>query len=122
MPNAGQLAGTRILLIEDDFLVGETILAMLEDEGAQVLGPIGSVDEALVLIAERPGMLDRAVLDLNLHGVKSYPIADALAQRDVPFIFLTGYGRDALDEAHRGYPHCTKPVTRAVLLAALAPG
>lgn len=120
MPDLGQLAGSRILLIEDDFLVGETIFALLEDEGAQVLGPIGSVDEALVVIAQQAGMLDGAVLDLNLHGVKSYPIADALAQRHVPFVFLTGYGRDALDEAHRGYPHCIKPVTRAVLLAALA--
>ena len=41
MPNDGQLAGSRILVIEDDFLVGEIILLMLEDEGAQVLGPVG---------------------------------------------------------------------------------
>lgn len=121
MSNIGQLAGARILVVEDDFLVGETILAMLEDEGAQVLGPIGSVDEALTWLADEANMLDRVVLDLNLHGLKSYPIADALAQRGVPFVFLTGYGKDALDEAHRIYPHRIKPVTRDVLLAALAP-
>jgi CheY-like chemotaxis protein len=119
MPNDGQLAGSRILVIEDDFLVGETILLMLEDEGAQVLGPVGSVDEALAFIAEQAQMPDRVVLDLNLHGVKSYPVADALTQRNVPFVFVTGYGRDALDAAHRDCPHCIKPVTRDVLLAAL---
>ena len=81
MPNDGQLAGSRILVIEDDFPVGEIILLMLEDEGAQVLGPVGSVDEALAFIAEQAQMPDRVVLDLNLHGVKSYPVADALTQR-----------------------------------------
>jgi CheY-like chemotaxis protein len=119
MAIAGQLAGLRILVIEDDFLVGETVLAMLEDEGADVVGPIGSVDEALAFVAEQAEALSGVVLDLNLHGTKSYPIADALMRRKVPFVFMTGYGRDALDEAHRNCPHCIKPATRHVLLAAL---
>ena len=121
MPNTGPLAGRRILLIEDDFLVGQVIVDMLEEEGATVLGPVGSVDDALAFIAEKATQFDHAILDLNLHGVRSYPVADALAWRKIPFAFMTGYGRDVLDEAHRGYPHCIKPVTRADLLAALAP-
>jgi CheY-like chemotaxis protein len=120
MVNAGSLAGCRILVIEDDFLVGQVILDLLEDEGAEVLGPIGAVDEAIAFVAEQATMLDRVVLDLNLHGVKSYPVADELVRRNVPFVFMTGYGKDALDEAHRAYPHCIKPVTRAALLAALS--
>lgn len=121
MPNTESLAGCRILVIEDDFLVGQVILDMLEDEGAEVLGPIGAVDEAVAFVAEQATTFDHVILDLNLHGVKSYPVADELAWRNVPFVFMTGYGKDALDEAHRDYPHCIKPITRADLLAALAP-
>lgn len=121
MPNAGPLAGRRILLIEDDFLVGQVTVDMLEEEGATVLGPVGSVDDALAFIAEQATQFDHAVLDLNLHGVKSYPVADELVRRNIAFVFMTGYGRNTLDEAHRDYPHCIKPVTRADLLAALVP-
>ena len=120
MPHAGSLAGCRILLIEDDFLVAQVILDMLEDEGAEVLGPIGAVDEAVAFVAEQATRFDHVILDLNLHGIKSYPVADELARRNVPFVFMTGYGKDALDTAHRDCPHCIKPVTRADLLVALS--
>ena len=121
MPKVGPLAGCRILVIDDDFLVGQVIVDMLEDEGAEVLGPLGTVDEAITFVAEQAETIDRAVLDLNLHGLKSYPVADALARHNIPFVFMTGYGKDALDEAYRACPHCIKPATRQELLAALAP-
>jgi CheY-like chemotaxis protein len=121
MPNAGSLAGCRVLVIEDDFLVGQVILDMLEDEGAEVLGPIGAVDEAVAFVADQATMFDLVVLDLNLRGTKSYAVADALVRHNIPFIFMSGYGKDALDEAYRNYPHCIKPVTRADLVTALAP-
>jgi len=108
-------------VVEDDLLVGQVILEMLEDEGAEVLGPVGAVDEAVAFVADRATMFDRVVLDLNLHGVKSYSVADALARHNIPFIFMTGYGKDSLDEAYRHYPHCIKPVTCADLVTALAP-
>jgi CheY-like chemotaxis protein len=120
MASAGSLAGRRVLVVEDDFLVGQVILDLLEDEGAEVLGPVGAVDEAIAFVAEQGANLDYVVLDLNLHGVKSYPVADVLIQRNVPFVFMTGYGKDALDTAHRDCPHCIKPVTRADLLVALS--
>ena len=62
-----------------------------------------------------------ALLDFNLHGIKSYPVAEFLARRVIPFVFMTDYGRDALDKAYRDCPHCVKPITRAALLAALSP-
>ena len=120
MSTAGPFAGWRILLVEDDFLVGQTVQDMLEDEGAQILGPVGTVDEALALIAEQAASIDYALLDLNLHSIKSYPVAEVLALRNIPFVFMTGYGKDALDAPFRDYPHCTKPITRAALLAALS--
>jgi CheY-like chemotaxis protein len=120
MPNSGSLVGCRILLIEDDYLVGQVIIELLQDEGAEVLGPVGAVDEAVAFVADQATKFDRVVLDLNLHGIKSYPVADVLARHGIPFIFMTGYGKDALDEGYRDYPHCIKPVTRAALLTALA--
>ncbi|MBN8903761.1 MAG: hypothetical protein BGO51_26745 [Rhodospirillales bacterium 69-11] len=119
MAHAGSLAGRRILVVEDDFLVGQVILDLLEDEGADVLGPIGTVDEAVAFVVAQDGNFDQAVLDLNLHGVKSYPVADMLARNNVPFVFMTGYGKDAFDAAHRDCPHCIKPITRVELVAAL---
>jgi CheY-like chemotaxis protein len=119
MSNDGILAGWNILLIEDDYLVGLTILELLQEEGATVLGPVGSVDQALLFIAEQAGKVDRVVLDLNLHGEKSYPVADALARSKIPFVFTTGYDVDALEVAYRGYPRCLKPITSAALIAAL---
>jgi CheY-like chemotaxis protein len=118
----GVLDGLRILLVEDDFLVGQVIMELLEDAGATVLGPLGSVEQALAFIAEKAGSFDRAVLDLNLHGRKSYPVADALLRMEVPFVFTTGYGLEAIDPAYRSHPHCMKPITRAALLAACTEG
>jgi CheY-like chemotaxis protein len=115
--HSGPLAGRRVLVVEDDFLLGQTLAELLEDEGATVLGPVGSVDQALAFLADRAGEFDHVILDLNLHGIKSYPVADALARSNVPFVFATGYSADAIDAAYRGYPHCVKPLNTASVLA-----
>jgi hypothetical protein len=84
------------------------------------IGPIGWVDEAMAFIKDGHQSFDGAVLDVNLHGKKSYPIADELAARDIPFIFSTGYGSGAIDETHQHCPRCEKPFSRAALTAAFA--
>ena len=113
------LDGRRILVIEDDYLVAMTLTDLLEDAGASVLGPIGKVDEALAYIEDHAGTFDAAVLDVNLRGVKSYPIADSLAAREVRFVFATGYGSEALEKAYLGFPRCEKPFDARSLVAAL---
>ena len=115
---AAGLEGRRLLVVEDDYLVAQVLIDLLEDAGAVVTGPIGSVDEALALIADSPDRFDGAVLDVNLHGSKSYPIADALTARSIKFIFATGYGADALDEPYRRCPRCEKPFDQGALIAA----
>jgi CheY-like chemotaxis protein len=114
------LQGLRILVVEDDFLVGQTLLAMLEDAGATVLGPIGWAHEALAFVTNNPGQFDCAVLDVNLHGEKSYAVADALVERNVDFVFSTGYGANALDPKYRHFKRCEKPFALNVLVQALA--
>jgi CheY-like chemotaxis protein len=119
MATAHLLQGRRILVVEDEYLIAEVLTQMLEDAGATVLGPIGWRDEALAFIRGDGSAFDVAVLDVNLHGQSSYPIADALIERGIDFVFTTGYGTDALNEAYRGYPRCTKPFDQQGLFAAL---
>jgi len=115
------LQGRRILVVEDDFLVAQVLMEMLEDAGAIVLGPIGWVSEALAFLERDDDPFDTAVLDINLHGEKSFRIADVLAARRVRIVFATGYGAGAVEQAYSRYPRCEKPFNQETLLAALAP-
>jgi CheY-like chemotaxis protein len=119
MDQPGILHGRRILVVEDDFLVGEVLTDLLQELGAIVVGPIGWVDEAVEFITRGEEAIDGAVLDVNLHGKKSYPIADLLIERGITFVFATGYGLDGVDDRYRGFPRCEKPLNMAALVAAL---
>lgn len=102
-----RLSGRRILVVEDEALVAMLVEDALLDAGATVLGPVASVQEALVLLeTETP---DVAVLDLNLAGEVSTPVADVLAARGIPFVVATGYGADGLPPGHANAPVLAKP-------------
>jgi CheY-like chemotaxis protein len=88
----------RILIVEDEAVTSLRLARLIEEAGGEVVGPAGTVREALTL-AEAV-VLDGAVLDVNLEGVPVYSVADRLARQDVPFIFLTGYGAQAVPPAH----------------------
>lgn len=107
-----RLEGKTILVVEDDFFVAIDLCRSLENEGVQVLGPVGRVDDALGVI-DQSGHIDGAFVDLNLHGVLAFPVADALTERSVPFLFLTGYDRAAIPERFNGVPHFQKPIALA---------
>ncbi|PZW44915.1 response regulator receiver domain-containing protein [Humitalea rosea] len=112
------LAGRRVLVVEDEALVAMLVEDALLDAGAEVLGPVRSVPEALALMAKQ--VPDAAVLDVNLDGVPSTPIADALAAAGVPFIVATGYGIDGLPPGHAGVLVLAKPYDPVALTQALA--
>ena len=114
------LTGRRILVVEDEYLVALVLVELLEEAGAEVVGPVGWLEEAIALIEDGGEQLDAAILDVNLHGRKSYPIADALIARSVGFVFATGYGAGALDGKYQSYPRCEKPFSQEALIAALA--
>ncbi|MBB5695781.1 response regulator [Muricoccus pecuniae] len=121
MPGAkGPLAGRCILIVEDEFLIAEVMEEWLSGAGAEVIGPVPSVEQALELL-EKPGKaLDGAVLDVNLgRGETAYPIANRLNERGVPYIFATGDVRIIDDPEHRKRVRLEKPVTRTQLLRAL---
>ena len=109
------LAGRRILVVEDEMLVLMNIEMALEELGCTAICAAASVAEALMLLATQS--FDAAMIDVNLGGEKSYPVADALVQRGIPFAFSTGYGDhgDRLDLDDR--PVLIKPYLTADLRA-----
>ncbi len=114
------LQNRRILIVEDDYLIAQIVTDFLEDAGATIIAQISSVDEAVAYIQEHSATIDCAVVDLNLHGKRSYPVADALTDKGITFIFATGYGGGALDMPYGNHPRCEKPFTQDRLIAALA--
>jgi two-component SAPR family response regulator len=113
---AGPLEGVRVLVVEDDFLVSLLFDDMLSADGGTVLGPVSCLADALA--AAKSADCDVAVLDINLAGERVDPVATVLAQRNVPFVFVTGYG-DGVPGEHSGRPRLGKPFTRDQLRRAL---
>ncbi len=110
------IQGKRILVIEDEFIVAAMLCDILEDAGAEPVGPVGRVSEGLAIIeCER---FDAAVLDWNLHGQSSEPIARALAERGVPFVIATGYG--AVDGPYSDRAILGKPYVPQLLIERIA--
>jgi CheY-like chemotaxis protein len=99
-------------------LVAWLLEDMLADLGCAVVGPASSVKQALAMIDAEA--IDAAVLDVNLNGQMSYPIADALVARGVPFVFSTGYDKDTLLDGYRTFPVLQKPFHRTELSETLA--
>ncbi|WP_340315611.1 response regulator [Rhizorhabdus argentea] len=114
------ISGYRLLLVEDDYFIASDVALWLESNGASVLGPVGSVGEALDALAENPAGVDVAVLDINLGKERVFPVADALATADLPFLFLTGYDKEAIPEGYRHVPRCPKPLDRDLLIRMIA--
>jgi CheY-like chemotaxis protein len=114
-PRPDALRDRRLLVVEDEYLIAAALALALEGDGAEVVGPAGSVRDALALVEAEGDRLDGAVLDINLRDERVYPVADALAARGVPFVFLTGYDARVIPDAYAGVPHCEKPVSSALL-------
>jgi len=104
----GSLTGKRLLMVEDEFLVGLMAKRILEGFGAVVAGPYGRLADALT--AAKGDRFDGAVLDFNLAGETAEPLADLLLARGVPFTFLTGYHRDSIDRRYANIPLLQKPI------------
>lgn len=113
---ADKLSGKRILVVEDEYFIAADLCQVLEDEGAEVIGPTGNLSQGLNLASLK---LDAALLDVNLEGMNSYPIADLLTERAVPYVFLTGYDGWSLPEGYQAVPHLAKPFRMDAVVLAL---
>jgi len=95
------------LLVEDESLVALMVMDMLAQLGHDVIGPANRLQQAIEL-AQRE-TIDLAILDINLNGTESYPVAEVLAVRGIPFVFATGYESLSLRKPFAGRPVLQKP-------------
>jgi two-component sensor histidine kinase/FixJ family two-component response regulator len=115
---ASQLpAGGQILLVEDEAFVAMMMRDLIAEIGFHVVGPFGKIADAIENLDRHA--LVAAVLDVNLAGEKIYPLAEQLSGRGIPFVFVTGYAADAIDDRFAGVPVLQKPVDGAALRKAL---
>jgi DNA-binding response OmpR family regulator len=112
-------AGKRVLVLEDEPIIGFALEDMLLSLGFDIVDIATRLEDATQAIAAAD--FDAAVLDVNIHGQRSYPIADALAERDIFYIFATGYGDTEHPLQHRTTPTVTKPYSIDDLRGALRP-
>ena len=115
----------RVLVVEDEAMVAMMLEDMLLDLGCEIVGPAASLQAGLHLA--RTAAFEAAVLDVNLAGEKAFPIADALAERGIPFVYATGYGRAGLraEDDHRlvvQKPYSLQDLRRHLEAAGVLPG
>src|ERR1700688_2424193 len=100
----------RVLVVEDEMMVAWLLEDLLAELGYAIVGPAASINQALAMIETEA--IDVPVLDVNLNGEMSYPIADTLVSRGVPFVFVTGYNKDRMLDGYRFFPILQKPFHR----------
>src|SRR6478735_8763978 len=97
----------RLLVVEDEYLIRMLLNDMLDELGYEVTAAVGTINDASEIATH--GDFDAAVLDVNLDGKEIFPVAEILASRRVPFIFVTGYGETCLPPSFRNHPTLQKP-------------
>jgi CheY-like chemotaxis protein len=112
------MSSLHILVVEDESMVAMMIEDMLEDLGHNVVATSGRMPDASKLVAAASA--DLAILDVNLNGEETYPLADSLAARAIPFIFATGYGSSGIKAEWSGVPVLQKPFQSRELAVAIS--
>lgn len=112
------MAGRKVLIVEDEYLLASALQDAVEQLGGRVVGPFSRVQQALHSI-EGGEVPDVGLLDVNLGSEYSYPLADALVERGIPTVLITGYDPDALPERYRSLSYLRKPFDLASVSSAL---
>lgn len=118
MPDTTDLAGRRVLVVEDDFFLANDLAQALRAAGAVIVGPLPR--SALALEALAHGGVDAAVVDINLGEGPSFDLADALKQAGVPFVFVTGYDEVLIPQRLAHVGRVQKPADLQTLVQAVA--
>ncbi|KUO68865.1 MAG: hypothetical protein APF80_06640 [Alphaproteobacteria bacterium BRH_c36] len=107
-----------VLIVEDEYPIAFAIKSILSDAGYHIIGPVGTVSEAIDLIAQTDN-LDAAVLDPNLRGEIASKVAQSLTDRDIPFVLVSGYSRHELARWSLNAELIEKPILDNRLLNSL---
>jgi DNA-binding NtrC family response regulator len=108
----------RVLVVEDEWLIANELEQDLNEAGFSIVGPVGSVERALEAI--EAGRIDAAVLDVRLQSEDSYAVAERLQERQIPFLFITGYSSGEIADPYRRHACLQKPFSSRGLLEAVA--
>lgn len=108
-----------VLILEDEPLIAMAMEAMIEDMGWSVVGPFATVEEAVAAVADGAA-IDCGLLDCNLGGAPSWPAADALDRRDIPFAFISGQPAWNIEPRFANRPSFAKPIDEARVTAYIA--
>jgi DNA-binding response OmpR family regulator len=111
------LAGKCILIVEDEIIVALDLADKITADGAKVVGPVSTANAALDVIANTE--LDGVILDVNLRGEMAFPVADVLADRHIPFVFMTALDAGDIPSRHANVCRVQKPVSTEVICGAL---
>jgi DNA-binding LytR/AlgR family response regulator len=103
------LARRRVLVIEDEYFIADDITNGLANLGAEVIGPVAEIEEAEDIV-RRGDALDAAVLDINIRNELIFPLARALRERKIPFVFTTGYDKSTLEPEFQDIQLLEKPL------------
>src|SRR5262245_21091033 len=101
------LSGRCILVVEDQYLIADDIKRQLRNAGAKVVGPVAQVDAALSAMEE--ATIDIAVVDIHLGQETSLKVTTELTRRNIPFLIVTGYDSNAIDQNLQNAPRVEKP-------------
>ena len=107
------VSGNRVMVVEDEALVAMVVSDAITDLGYQVVGPFSRPPDAIAAIKD--GDIAAAILDINLAGTLVYPVAEELMRRGIPFVFVTGYGIESIDQRFSDIPVLQKPIERETL-------
>lgn len=113
------LTGRRILVVEDEYFLADDIGNALRTLGAEIAGPVGHIEDAVEMLQDG-GVLDAAVLDVNIRAEPIFPIARELRARHVPFVFTTGYDRISIGTEFQDVPLWEKPIDIVAMAQNLA--
>ena len=108
------LSGARVLLVEDEYYIADDLRRILESVGAEIVGPLSTIDKAHQALND--ASFDCAVIDLNLHGESAIPIAERLSDAGKSFAIATGYGSGSIPDRFKDVPRIEKPFNAATLL------
>ena len=111
------LAGLRVLLVEDEALIIMLVEDALADTGCEIAGVASRFDDAFTKAQTLD--FDVAILDVNLNGLRTFPIAEAIKARGIPFVFATGYGATSVPDGLNAVPILQKPFASRDLERAL---
>ncbi|MBP1297521.1 response regulator [Bradyrhizobium elkanii] len=113
------LTGRRVLIVEDEYFLADDMRSALRALGADIAGPAGDIDDALRILHDG-GVIDGAVLDVNIRKQMIYPVARELQARGVPIVFTSGYDKIVLGTEFAGVPLWEKPFDQRAMAHGLA--